>query len=89
MELLSSMSLFEIGMLICFGASWPLAVAKTYKTKDVKGKSIFFLTLIFIGYIFGIFHKVIYNMDFVVYLYGLNGLLVLADIVLWFKYRNN
>ena len=41
-----SMSFFEAGMLICFGASWPFAVAKTYKSKSVKGKSRLFLSLI-------------------------------------------
>lgn len=83
------MSIFEILMLICFGASWPFAVAKTYKTKNVKGKSILFLSLIFFGYLCGIAHKILFHPDMVVYLYVLNGLLVLADIVLWFQYRNN
>ena len=41
-----TMSFFEAGMLICFGASWPFAVMKTYKSKNVKGKSRLFLTLI-------------------------------------------
>ena len=40
---IKSMSIFEAGMLICFGASWPFAVMKTYKTKSVKGKSRLFL----------------------------------------------
>lgn len=84
------MSIFEILMLICFGASWPFAVAKTYKTKNVKGKSIFFLSLIFFGYICGIAHKLVFTPgDIVVYLYVLNGLLVLADIILYFQYKNN
>jgi len=83
------MSIFEIGMLLCFGASWPFAVAKTYKTKNVKGKSILFLSLVLIGYIFGIFHKIFYNYDNVIYLYILNGIMVLADIALYFRYRNN
>ena len=83
------MSVFEIGMLLCFGASWPFAVVKTYKAKSVKGKSIFFLSLIFIGYIFGILHKLFYNFDIVVWLYAFNGLLVLAEIFLWFMYKDN
>ena len=83
------MSIFEIGMLICFGASWPFAVAKTYKTKNVKGKSILFLTLVLIGYVFGILHKIFNNYDLVVYLYAFNGMLVLANIILYFRYRNN
>ena len=37
------MSVLEAGMMICFGASWPFQVAKTYKTKEVKGKSILFI----------------------------------------------
>lgn len=83
------MSIFEIGMLVCFGSSWPFAVAKTYKTKNVKGKSILFLSLILIGYVFGILHKIFYNYDYVIYLYVLNGIMVLADIVLYFRYKNN
>jgi len=82
------MSIFEIGMLICFGASWPFAVAKTYNTKNVKGKSILFLTLVLIGYVFGILHKIFNNYDLVVYLYAFNGMLVLANIILYFRYRN-
>ncbi len=76
-------------MLIFFGISWPVAVLKTYKTKNVKGKSFLFLVLILLGYVFGTIHKVIYNFDYVVWLYIANGLLVLADMTLWFKYRNN
>ena len=83
------MSIYEILMLICFGASWPFAVLKTYKTKNVKGKSILFLSLILIGYICGIIHKCIYKPDAVVWLYVLNLTLVGADLILWFKYRNN
>jgi len=82
------MSIFEIGMLICFGASWPFAVAKTYKTKNVKGKSILFLSLILIGYLFGILHKIFHSYDLVIYLYMINGLMVLADIILYFRYKN-
>ena len=88
MSILGHMSIFEIGMLMCFGASWPFAVAKTYKTKNVKGKSILFLSLVFIGYIFGILHKIVYKPDLVIILYALNGLLVLADIILYFRYKN-
>ena len=34
------MSLLEAGMMVCFGASWPFQVVKTYKSKEVKGKTI-------------------------------------------------
>ena len=31
-----SMSIFEAGMIFCFGASWPFALYKTFKTKSAK-----------------------------------------------------
>lgn len=82
-------SLFEILMLICFGISWPVAVWKTYQTKNVQGKSLLFLLLILFGYIFGAMHKYMYNLDYVIWLYIINGLLVVADMTLWFKYKDN
>lgn len=82
-------SYYEILMLICFGVSWPVALLKTYKTKSVKGKSFLFLLLILLGYVFGIIHKLVYNLDYVIWLYILNGLLVFADMALWFVYKDN
>lgn len=81
------MSIFEAIMLICFGASWPAAVYKTYKTKNVEGKSLLFLSLILIGYIAGMTHKVLNSYDFVFWLYVLNFVLVFCDFVLYFKYK--
>jgi len=81
------MSIFEALMLICFGASWPFAVAKTYRTKNVKGKSKLFAWLVIIGYACGIVHKIKYNYDIVLYLYVINLLLVSTDLALVYKYR--
>lgn len=83
------MSIFETLMLICFGASWPFALAKTYKTKNVKGKSSLFLSLVISGYIFGIVHKILYSFDYVIILYVFNALMVLSDLILYFKYKKN
>jgi uncharacterized protein with PQ loop repeat len=80
------MSIFEAGMLICFGISWPFAIAKVIKVKSVKGVSLLFLSLVFIGYICGIMHKYFYNFDWVSLLYVYNGTLVLAQIILYFIY---
>ena len=82
-------SYYEILMLICFGVSWPVALMKTYSTKSVKGKSFLFLFFVLLGYVFGIIHKLIYNLDYVIWLYIINGLLVLADMTLWFVYKDN
>ncbi len=85
---IKSMSLWEAGMLICFGASWPFAVKKTYVTKSVKGKSRLFLSLIILGYIFGIINKIINSVDFVLWLYVINLILVGSDLLLCLIYRN-
>ncbi len=83
-----SMSFFEAGMLICFGASWPFAVAKTYTTKNVQSKSRLFLSLIIIGYLCGIVHKLLHSVDIVIWLYIINLLLVGADFFLVLLYKN-
>ena len=85
---IKSLSLFEAGMLICFGISWPFAVRKTYKTKSVKGKSKLFLMLIILGYIFGMINKILNSMDFVFWLYVVNLLLVSTDFIFCIMYRN-
>ncbi len=85
---IKSMSIFEAGMLICFGISWPFAVFKTYKTKSVKGKSKLFLSLIILGYIFGMINKILNSMDVVFWLYVINLLLVSTDFMFCLIYRN-
>lgn len=79
-------SVFEILMLICFACSWPVSIVKALKTKVVIGKSPVFMIIIIIGYIFGIIHKILYNFDWVVYLYALNMLIVSFDLFLYFRY---
>ena len=80
-------------MLICFGASWPSAIAKTIRVKNPAGKSFIFLTLVILGYISGIighlsrrgcagFH------DWVFWLYVLDLLMVSTDYVLCFYYSS-
>ena len=80
------MSIFEVIMMVCFGISWPVSIAKTLRTKEVRGKSPMFLIIICLGYISGIIHKLLYSSDWVIYLYILNLLLVSADCVLYFYY---
>lgn len=82
------MSILEAGMMVCFGASWPFQVAKTYKTKNVKGKSILFLWLVELGYILGMLHHILYAPDKVIFLYLLNFFLVGADMILFYLYKN-
>jgi len=78
-------SIFEIGMLACFGASWPVSIYKSVKSKSTKGKSVFFLLVIQCGYIFGIIHKIQYSRDIVLILYILNFFMIATDVIIFFK----
>ncbi|MCL2304235.1 MAG: hypothetical protein FWC43_02690 [Planctomycetaceae bacterium] len=75
-------------MLICFGVSWPVSIHKLWRTKRTEGKSLVFASIILIGYVCGIFHKLFFYYDHVIYLYILNLLFVSIDICLTIYYRN-
>ena len=81
------MSFLEAGMLICFGASWPLDIYKSLKSHSTAGKSVMFMFVLGVGYIFGIINKIIYSRDIVLVLYIINFLLVSVDICLFFRNR--
>lgn len=90
---LSLPSMLESVMLLCFGFSWPVSIAKTLRVKSVSGKSIWFLVLIVVGYLSGVLMKVALAVenhqpiDKVAYLYALNGAMVIVDMLLYAKYR--
>lgn len=81
--------IFEILMLTCFGFAWPISIYKSVTSKSIQGKSVLFLYVIIVGYISGIIYKIYYNMDFVVYLYGLNALMVFVDLLLFYRNKKN
>ena len=81
------MSIFEAGMMACFGVSWPIAAYKTYRAKCVQGKSFSFSCLILTGYICGVIHKLFYNYDWVIWLYILNMIFVITDMSLHIRYK--
>lgn len=81
------MSVFEIIMLLCFGAAWPVSIYKSYRSKSTKGKSVFFLFIIVIGYISGVIHKLLYSFDLVIILYSVNCIMVSIDIIFYFRNR--
>ncbi|MDR1941010.1 MAG: hypothetical protein LBQ47_01635 [Endomicrobium sp.] len=89
------MSVFEALMMICFGAAWPFSIYKSYKSKSNKGKSLWFLFVVILGYAGGIIHKILYNMDYIIILYALNMIMVSIDACLYFrngyleKYKKN
>jgi len=81
------MSFFELGMLVCFGVSWPISVMKSYRIRTAKGKSLPFLLAIVIGYISGITHKLLYSRDPVLFVYLFNLTMVCIDLGLYFRNR--
>ena len=81
------MSVFEAGMLICFGFAWPISLVKAWKSRSTGGKSWLFSAVVILGYIFGISHKIMYSRDIVMVLYIINMLMVSADLLLWFRNR--
>lgn len=85
--------IFEIIMIVSFGASWPMNVMKSYKARTTKGKSLMFLLLILFGYVAGITSKLI-NTDYmdqfaqkwyVLIFYILNFVMVGIDTILYFR----
>ena len=80
--------ILEVIMMICFGISWPLSVYKSYKPRSTAGKSFVFLFAIWIGYIAGIFGKILTdNVTLAFYFYLLNITIVSIDIALYFRNR--
>ncbi len=87
--------LFEIIMIVSFGASWPLNVMKSWRARTAKGKSLPFLLLILFGYIAGIISKftnAAYMAQFsqkwyVLFFYFLNFIVVAVDLCLYFRNR--
>ena len=82
--------ILEIIMVVSFGISWPLNVIKSYQARSTKGKSLWFLVLIFFGYICGIASKLTADSYkwYVLFFYVLNFVMVGIDLLLyWRNYR--
>ena len=78
--------ILETGMLFCFGFAWPFNIYKSYKARANTGKSLLFLVVIWLGYLFGILYKAISpNHDFVLWLYMINLIMVSIDITLFYR----
>ena len=78
-------TVLESIMLICFGISWPVSVYKSWTSKTTQGKSLVFMFAIIVGYIAGIFGKILSGqINYVLALYILNLFFVCTDLVLYF-----
>lgn len=84
------MGIFEFVMLICFGLSWPISVYKSIKTKSTKGKSVFFIFAVIVGYVSGIIGKIVNNsINYVLILYCFNLLVVTLDLAIYFVNKHH
>lgn len=96
--------LFEAGMLVCFGISWPVAVLRTCRSRRTEGISMAFLLLIFAGYFSGMgakfvaamiaapeggFVQLVMALQPVTALYFLNAFFVGMQIMLVLKLRHD
>lgn len=85
----------ETIMLIMFGLSWPISIYKSWSLKFVRGKSPIFLSLVIVGYAAGVMAKIFkayethQTPEWTMWLYAFNGLLVILDLTLYFRYRHN
>lgn len=75
----------EIAMVLAFGASWPVNVRKSWRSRSTQGKSLAFLILIFTGYLCGIAGKLMAEKVnwFVLFFYILNACMVAVDIAIY------
>jgi alkyl hydroperoxide reductase subunit AhpC len=79
-----------------FGISWPVNVAKSYRARTTKGKSLLFLVFILVGYVAGIASKfcnptymaAISEKWYVLFFYFLNFAMVSTDAILYFRNRS-
>ena len=86
MELLAE--ILETGMILCFGISWPLSVYRSYKSRSTKGKSLLFVCFIALGYVCGIVSKILAkNFNLAFYFYFPNIIMVITDIVVYYRNR--
>lgn len=74
-------------MLFAFGFSWPFAIAKTWRTKKVDGKSPAFMVIVIVGYLFGIAaHLVEGSKLWLCFVYLADMALVSVDLMLYCRY---
>jgi len=79
------MSIFEMIMLICFGAAWPVSILKSWNSRTNNGKSLFFLIIVLVGYVAGILHKIFFLYDMVILLYFVNFTMITIDLLIYFR----
>ena len=81
-------NVLETMMIVSFGISWPINLAKAFRSRSTGGKSILFDYLILFGYLCGVASKILshtFNLAF--YFYFPTILMVTCDIILFYRNR--
>ena len=81
-------SIFELFFFVFIACAWPISITRMIRNKSTKGKSLIFSFIVLLGYVFGIVHKFLYDLDTVVIVYFLNLALVSADTLVFLHIRN-
>ena len=77
--------ILETAMLVCFGLSWPISVAKNIKAKSARNMSLRFTLLIIAGYVAGIAAKIVEGeFHYVFAVYIVNLAIVSVNVVVYF-----
>ncbi len=92
-------SILEMLMVICFGVSWPINIAKAWRARTAKGVSVLFYSFILVGYLVGIASKIVLIRYYapapwyetvkwyVLFFYIVNTLMVGVGILICFRNR--
>jgi len=78
-------NIFEVAMLLCFAAAWPFSIRKAYVSKSNGSMSFFFLFVVIIGYIAGITNNVLHGVNYVIYFYIANMVMVIINTILFLQ----
>lgn len=79
------MHIFEALMLISFGAAWPASIYRSYTSRTTKGKSLIFLYIVLIGYVFGMINNILNGVNYVMIFYILDFVFVSIDLGLYYR----
>ena len=80
--------ILETMMILSFGISWPINLAKAWRSRSSGGKSVIFDYFIGTGYVCGIISKILthtFNLAF--WFYFPNLIMVTCDIILYYRNR--
>ncbi|MBQ7621922.1 MAG: hypothetical protein IJV47_06915 [Candidatus Methanomethylophilaceae archaeon] len=75
-------------MLVCFAASWPFNLRRAYLARTNVGTSITFMSIVLIGYLFGVANKLVNDdINYVLAFYILDIALVSAGVLIYIRNR--